>query len=222
MPDPSSTLAPVVSSDADAEPRRRFSDVLTELAGRPTAAISLGDVLAAFGDRAFGALMLVFAAPNMLPLPPGVSVVLGAPLLFVTAQLMLGRPALWMPAFICRQSISRDVFIVLTTKLSPILLRAERGLRPRLSLLLHPVNERIAGAACLLLAVILLLPIPFGNIPPAWALAAFALGILERDGLATLVGWLGTIGSVLILAAVSSALLAGIRAFLDQPWVLIG
>ena len=110
----------------------------------------------------------------------------------------------------------------MTTKLNPVLQRAERGLRPRLSLLLHPANERIVGAACLLLAIILLLPIPFGNIPPAWAIAAFALGILERDGLATLVGWFGTIGSVLILAAVSSAIIAGVRAFLDQPWVLIG
>ncbi|MBB3019461.1 hypothetical protein FHR70_002526 [Microvirga lupini] len=221
MPDPSSTLAPVASPDADAEPRR-FSGILNELASRPAAAISLGDVLDAFGDRAFGALMLLFAAPNMLPLPPGLSVVLGAPLLFVTAQLMLGRPALWMPRFIRRQSMPRDLFLRLTTKLGPVLRWTERILRPRLALLVHPTNERIVGAACLLLAVILLLPIPLGNIPPAWAIAAFALGILERDGLATLVGWFGTIGSVLILAAVSSALVAGIRAFIDQPWVPIG
>jgi hypothetical protein len=222
MPDPSSTLAPAVSSDTDAEPRQRFSEVLNDLARRPTPAISLGNVLDAFGDRAFGALMLVFAAPNMLPLPPGMSAVLGAPLLFVTAQLMLGRPTLWMPGFICRQTIPRDFFALLTTKLSPILRRAERILRPRFTLLLHPVPERIVGAACLFLAIILFLPIPFGNIPPAWAIAAFALGILERDGLATVVGWLATIGSILILVAVSSAIVAGVRAFLDQLWVLIG
>jgi hypothetical protein len=221
MPDPSSSLATVAPPDADDEPRQRFYEVLSDLASWPTPAISLGDVLDAFGNRAFGALMLLFAAPNMLPLPPGLSAVLGAPLLFVTAQLMLGRPTLWMPRFICRQSIRRDFFALLTTKLSPVLQRAERILRPRLPLLLHPVNERIVGAACLLLAIILFLPIPFGNIPPAWAIAAFALGILERDGLATLVGWFGTIGSILILAAVSSAIVAGIDAFLTHLWVLI-
>ena len=127
-----------------------------------------------------------------------------------------------MPRFICRQSIPRDFFALLTAKLSLILQRAERFLRPRLTLLLHPVPERLAGAACLLLAIILFLPIPFGNIPPAWAIAAFALGILERDGVATLVGWLATVGSILILAAVSSAIIAGVRAFLEQLWVLIG
>jgi hypothetical protein len=222
MPDPSSTLAPAVPSDTDAEPRQRFSEVLSGLAGRTNPAISIGDVLDAFGDRAFGALMLLFAAPNVLPLPPGMSAVLGAPLLFVTAQLMLGRPTLWMPRFICERSISRDFFALLTTKLSPILHRAERFLRPRVDLLLRPLPERIVGAACLLLAVILFLPIPFGNIPPAFAIAAFALGILERDGLATLVGWLAAIGSLLILAAISSAIIAGINAFLDQLWVILG
>jgi hypothetical protein len=197
MPDPSSALA-TVSLDTNAEHRRRFSEILSDLASRPVAAISLGDVLDAFGDRAFGALML----------------------LFVTAQLMVCRPTLWMPRFIRRQSIRRDFFALLTIKLSPVLQRSERILRPRLSLLLHPVKERLVGAACLLLAIILLLPIPFGNIPPAWAIAAFALGILERDGLATLVGWFGTIGSLLILAAVSSAIVVGIDAFLTHPWVL--
>ncbi|ANY77369.1 exopolysaccharide biosynthesis protein [Microvirga ossetica] len=222
MPDPSSSLATVALADGDAEPRQRFSEVLRGLAARPVPVISIGDVLNAFGDRAFGALMLLFAAPNMLPLPPGMSALLGAPLLFITAQLMLGRATLWMPRVIRERSISRDFFALLTAKLSPILHRAERFLQPRISMLLHPVPERIVGAACLLLAIILFLPIPFGNIPPAFAIAAFALGILERDGFATIIGWLATIGSVLILAAISSAIIAGIRAFLEQLWVLIG
>ena len=50
----------------------------------------------------------------------------------------------------------------------------------------------------------------------------FALGILERDGLATRVGWFAAIRSVLLLAAISSAIVAGINAFLDQLWVILG
>lgn len=222
MPDPSSSFSTVVPPDDDVESRQRFSEVLSDLSSRPSAAISIGDVLEAFGDRAFGALMLLFAAPNVLPLPPGMSAVLGAPLLFVTAQLMLGRPTLWMPRFIRERSISRDFFTLLTTKLSPILHRTERFLRPRLGALLHPLPERIVGAVCLMLAIILFLPIPFGNMPPAFAISVFALGILERDGLATLIGWLAAIGSLLILAVISSAIFAGINAFLDQLWVILG
>jgi hypothetical protein len=168
MPDPSSSLTIVAPVDGDAEPRQRFSDVLGELAGRPVPAISISDVLNAFGDRAFGVLMLVFAAPNKRPLPPSMSAILGAPLLFITAQLMLGRFTLWMPRFICQQSISRDFFALLTAKLSPVLRWAEHFLEPRMAVLLHPIPERIVGAACLLLAVIRFLSIPFGNIPPAF------------------------------------------------------
>jgi hypothetical protein len=39
---------------------------------------------------------------------------------------------------------------------------------------------------------------------------------------ATIIGWLATVGSILILAAISSAIIAGIRAFLNQLWVLFG
>ena len=218
MPDPSSALAPALSLDADAEPRRRFSEILGDLASRPAATVSLGEVLDAFGDRAFGALMLLFAAPNMLPLPPGVSVVLGAPLLFVTAQLMLGRPTLWMPRFIRRRSIRRDFFAMLTTKLSPVLQRAERILRPRLSLLLHPVKERIVGAACLLLAVILLLPIPFGNMLPALAISILALGLLERDGVWIIAGLLASVLSAGLVWGVAYALVMSVLYVIAQAF----
>ncbi|MEZ0172283.1 exopolysaccharide biosynthesis protein [Microvirga sp. TS319] len=222
MSDPSSRLSAAVSPKGGGEHRQRFSEVLSTLAGSPGPVVSIGDVLNAFGDRAFGALMLLFAAPNVLPLPPGMSAVLGAPLLFVTAQLMLGRPTLWMPRFICERSISRDVFVLLTGKLGPFLNRSERLLRPRVGIMLGPILERIVGGICLLLAIILFLPIPFGNMPPAFAITAFALGILERDGLATLVGWLAAVGSLLILAAISSAIVAGVKAFLDHLWGILG
>ena len=65
------------------------------------------------------------------------------------------------------------------------------------------LNERLIGAACLLLAVILVLPIPLGNLPPAVAICAFALGLLQRDGVAVLVGWAATLGSLVIVLLVS-------------------
>ena len=222
MPDVIQSLSTARSaSPRDAKVRQRFSDVLHDLASRPDATISIGDVLDAFGDRAFGALMLLFAAPNVLPLPPGTSALLGAPLLFVTAQLMIGRSTLWMPSLILKRSISREFFATLVAKFGPALERTERVLRPRLTALLNPVPERIAGAACLLLALILFLPIPFGNIPPGFAISAFALGIVERDGLATVVGWVTTLGSLLILAAISSAIVAGVNAFFEHLWLIL-
>ena len=63
---------------------RRLSEMLVSVANDPDRIeISVADIRDAMGDRAFGALMFVLAAPNALPVnAPGVSVVLGIPLLF--------------------------------------------------------------------------------------------------------------------------------------------
>ncbi|HET9274022.1 MAG TPA: exopolysaccharide biosynthesis protein, partial [Methyloceanibacter sp.] len=82
------------SLGAKARPRGgRLSDILSALAADQTRErISIADLFEVMRDRAFGALMLIFAAPNVLPLPPGASSVLGAPLIFIAAQLALARP----------------------------------------------------------------------------------------------------------------------------------
>ena len=195
--------------------RRRFSEVLRDLAAADRERIAIADILAAFGDRAFGALMLVFAAPNALPTPPGTSSVLGAPLLFITFQLMIGRSVLWLPRLITNRSVARADFARLVDRMAPWLEKAERLLRPRLTILIGPVADRFIGAACLLLAVILFLPIPLGNIVPALAIAAFAIGLIERDGVAVSVGWAATAAAAGILVAISAALWAALRAFLQ-------
>jgi hypothetical protein len=207
---------PDAPAPAGPKRRRRFSEVLQDLAAEGGERIAIADILTAFGDRAFGALMLVFAAPNILPTPPGTSSVLGAPLLFITFQLMLGRPVLWLPRLITQRSVARADFARLVDRMVPWLVKAERLLRPRLSLLIGPVPDRFIGAACLLLAVILFLPIPLGNIVPALAISAFAIGLVERDGIAVSVGWAISAGALAILVAVSAALWAALRAFLES------
>lgn len=56
-----------------------------------TERISVADLLAAMQDRALAALMFIFAVPNVVPVPPGTSAILGAPFIFLAAQLTLGR-----------------------------------------------------------------------------------------------------------------------------------
>ena len=68
--------------------------MLTELATDLTRErVSIADLLIALQDRALAALLLIFALPNVIPVPPGTSALLGAPLLFLAAQLAFGtRP----------------------------------------------------------------------------------------------------------------------------------
>jgi hypothetical protein len=163
--------------------------------------ISIGDLLAALGDRALAALLFVFAVPNVLPVPPGTSTILGAPLVFLAAQLAFGRQP-WLPAFIADRTMTRADFAGLVRRISPWLARAERLLRPRAIALAQPPMEYLVGLVCLLLAVVLVLPVPLGNMLPALAISLLALGILAHDGLWILAG--------LLAAAVSAAVVSGV------------
>ncbi|WGU41250.1 exopolysaccharide biosynthesis protein [Phenylobacterium sp. NIBR 498073] len=52
-----------------------------------------------------------------------------------------------------------------------------------------PYVSAIRRVACTLIALVLVLPIPFANLAPAAALGGFALGLSRRDGLVVLSGY---------------------------------
>jgi len=167
--------------------------------------VSIGDLLTALGDRAICALMFIFAVPNVLPVPPGVSAILGTPLIFLSGQLMLGlRP--WLPALVTRRSFSREDFATLVRRVVPWLTRAEKLLRPRAAVLARPPMENLVGLICLLLACVLVLPIPLGNTLPALAISVLALGVLERDGLWILGGFVASLVAATVVSGVVFAL----------------
>ncbi|MBD3893518.1 exopolysaccharide biosynthesis protein [Hydrogenophaga sp.] len=187
-------------------PGRHLSVLLFELAHDSSRErISVADLLDALSDRALAAMMFIFAAINVLPLPPGASSVLGAPLVFLAPQLMLGlRP--WLPARLARRSIARADFVTLVRRLVPWVMRAEKLLRPRLGVLVRPPFERLVGLLCLLLALLVVLPIPLGNALPSLAISFFALGILERDGYCILAGLFTSVVAAVVVSGVLFAL----------------
>jgi hypothetical protein len=188
-------------------PAPRLSDMLQALADDPARErIAVSDMLETMRSRAFGALMLIFAFPNILPTPPGTAGVLGLPLIFLSAQMMLGlRP--WLPGVIARRSIARATFQSLVTRIKPWLLRAERLLKARLQPLAWPVSQRVLGGLCLIVSIALALPVPFANMAPAVALCIIGLGVLERDGVWILLGIAAAFGSLLYVAGLAYALI---------------
>ncbi|MHA7967975.1 exopolysaccharide biosynthesis protein [Rhizobium sp. CAU 1783] len=187
----------------------RLSEILTSIAGDESLdRVSVADIFRAMGDRAFGALILIFALPNIVPTPPGTSALTGAPLVFLSAQLMLGQSP-WLPKVIANRSMTRTDFASIVSRISPWLARGERMLRPRLSFLVYPPAEYLTGLLCLILSIILILPIPLGNILPAIAICLFSFGILERDGFCVLLGTVMFALSVTVVAGVLVALIKG-------------
>ncbi|WP_246849252.1 exopolysaccharide biosynthesis protein [Rubellimicrobium arenae] len=164
-------------------PRKKLAQILEELAADTSRTrISLADLVQAMHGRAFGALLLVFAFPNAIPAIPGTSSILGLPLLFLSAQMMLGKQV-WLPKVISLRSMSRDDFANLVERVNPWLEWADGFTAPRLSFLGDPMIQRVIGAFCLILSIVLVMPVPLGNMLPGIALCLIALGVLERDGL---------------------------------------
>jgi hypothetical protein len=177
--------------------------------------ISIGDLLHGMRDRAAAALILIFALPNALPTPPGTSTVLGIPLLFLCAQLAIGWPV-WLPQFITRRSMRRADFSSLLDKAEPWLARAERFLKPRLSFLTGWVAERGLGVLWLTLAIVLVLPIPLGNMPPAASLCIMALGLLVADGIFIIIGIVAAAASLVLASGVVYGGVVAAIAFLER------
>jgi hypothetical protein len=189
------------AAEAGARPHGgRLSDILRAVAADQTRErVSIADLFEVMSHRAFGALMLIFAAPNVLPTPPGFSTLLAAPLIFLATQLALSRPAPWLPKLMASRSMSRADVAATVGRASPWLERAEKLLKPRLSFLTRPPFEQAIAVVCLLLALILFLPIPLGNMLPALAICLFSLAILERDGIAAIVGTVVAVASIAIV-----------------------
>jgi len=188
------------------EAKKRVSQILDTVADDDRRErVSITDVMNAMEARAVAALILFFSLPNALPAIPGTSAILGLPLLYLCAQMMLGKLP-WLPAIIADRSMTREDFRNLVRRVSPVLARAERLLVPRLLFITGIRGEQVIGAFCLLLALVLALPIPLGNMLPAIAISMLALGVLERDGLWVIGGFVVGLLSLMIVWGVVWAL----------------
>lgn len=168
------------------------SAILRDLDSATTGPVPLGTMLGAMGSRAHGVALLLLALPDTLPLPiPSTSTVLGIPLVLIAGHLVVYGEGFGLPTRAQQFKISRVLIHGMARYAAPALQFLERFSRPRLMGLLR--SGRFLGLACLYLALLLLLPIPLMNAPPALCLAAIALGMIQRDGLFVAVGIAGTI-----------------------------
>lgn len=155
---------------------------MRELAQIDKPSITVAEIEGAFADRNFAALITVFGAINCLPLPPGSSFFLGIPLIILSAQMVWGAKVPWLPKFVRERRISKETFQSAERRIAPWLARFEKLVRPRWWPFDRVTGERTTGAVVLFLAILLTLPMPLGNWPPAFAMTAFGIALSERDG----------------------------------------
>lgn len=189
---------------------RPFSQVLEDIGAKGDSKLYLGELVNAFGERGFGALMLFFGLMNIaIGIIPGTTTILGAPLLLMGLQLIARQDQLWLPKWALRRWIERAAYRSGVEKVLPRVKRVERLSRPRLSVMTSPVAEMLIGLATVVLAFILILPIWGGNLVPALIISTFGFGLMQRDGLAILLAW----------CAVGLLCIAGLVIWLAWTWV---
>jgi hypothetical protein len=191
------------------ETQKSLSDILKDLADHEEPQISVAQLVDRFGGRALGGLLLIFGLACTLPLPPGGTTIFGLPLLLLAPQLVFGARHPWLPAKVRRGAIATDDLRKGLPRVLPWLQRVEAVSRPRFSFLFMGVGERLIGLICFLLAVVLILPIPLGNILPAAAVSLLSLALIQRDGLLALFGYALTAVSVSVLVLAGSLLTRG-------------
>jgi hypothetical protein len=189
---------------------RPFSQVLEDIGAKRDPNLYLGELVNAFGERGFGALMLFFGLMNVaIGIIPGTTTILGAPLLLMGLQLIIRRDQLWLPRWALKRSIERETYRNGLATVLPRLRKMERWSRPRLKIMTSDLSEVLIGIATFLLAFILILPIWGGNLIPAVIISTFGFGLMQRDGLAVLIGWI----------AFGLICLAGLVIWLTWQWV---
>src|SRR3546814_10561860 len=104
---------------AAAAPPRALSEVIADLAAMPDDMVSLGAIASSLSDRSYGALLILFSGPNLLPLPPGASTLFGIPLIVIAAPLLIGFPQVWLPRQLRERTIDRDTLQRVCTRLGP-------------------------------------------------------------------------------------------------------
>ncbi|MFI4882632.1 MAG: exopolysaccharide biosynthesis protein [Phycisphaerales bacterium JB064] len=158
--------------------------------------LSVGDILDAFGTRAFGPLMALPGLVMVTPLGgiPGMPVIVAAFIVLIAAQHLFGRDHPWLPKKLTNRSVSKDKWDKTRSKVRPWAKRVDWLLRPRLQVLAGRVMERVISIVIIVLAISM---IPIGFIPfavaaPGAAILLFGLALSARDGVVVILGLLAT------------------------------
>lgn len=204
--------------NSDASLGEQLTTIIEQL---PPDTLSLQELLDVFGDEGLLLVTVLLTLVFLIPVSiPGVSTVFGAAILLVGISRLFGRP-LWLPARLRTRALPAD-------KLRPGLTgglvwvrRLEKISRPhRLRTLADGALVRLLNDLAFILAAVLLMApfgfVPFSNTLPALALLLYAIGFIQRDGVAVLLGHLANIGTIVYFGVLISGGGLAVRELLQR------
>ncbi|GGK23837.1 exopolysaccharide biosynthesis protein [Salinarimonas ramus] len=200
---------------------QRTSEILERLVENETApTLTLGEIVARLRARSFGVLLILFAAPMLIPTPPGFSTVAALLIVLVALQFVALRRALWLPRRLARRPVQTAFLKRVVGWTTPKLRRIERWSEPRAVSFTRLRARRPLGLLILVLAAIMALPIPvIGNTPPAIAIVLMGFGMIERDGAFVGAGVAVGLLAIGLIAGLGLGLTAAVEAWVPASWL---
>lgn len=200
-------IAPLDSTTAEGGvASRRLARLRAHVA--EAGSVTLDELMSAMGRSSIAFAILILSLPALTPIPGPFGLVFGSCLAIISLQIIAGFRRIWLPQFLGRRQVSGGTIELMVRYTAPLVARVETLLRKnRLRRFAGPRAQAFLGQPVLLLAIAVALPIPFGNMLPVAALVMIALGLMERDGLVTILGLgmgviaLGATGGLVYAAA---------------------
>jgi hypothetical protein len=196
--------------------RENLSTVLAGLLAREQAGagLTLGQVFERMGDRGFGLLLIILSLPSALPVPaPGYSTPFGVVIAALALQMLAGRSVPWLPVRAAGTKLHGKFIDGMLGFFAKFFAKVEFLIRPRWRWVGSRAGRAFLGALVLIMAGLMILPIPLTNTFPAFVIFLTGIGLTEEDGLfCLLAGFLG----------VCAVALYGVIVFLTVRFGLAG
>jgi hypothetical protein len=197
-------------SKSSARSRTRTSTILKRILEENSGkTVSVEEIVNSLGTKSFGASLMAFSIPEVLPIPvPGLSAAVAIPTGIISTQMIRGKGEIHLPDLLLKRSVPRSALAGAIHGVLPLLERAESKAKVRWRWTTTKTAQRFLGFFILLLAAIIALPIPFTNMPCAIAIFIIALGMAEQDGALIALGLLIGLVTLLLIGAGAIGLLS--------------
>jgi hypothetical protein len=197
------------------DPSKTLSETLTDTARSIKGdSISLRQLLELIGEQGMLMFCMILMVPFLLPVSiPGISTVFSVVVIFIGIGVTLNRVP-WLPQRLMNRSFATENLVPALEKGARTMTRLDRFIRPRLLVMTHGATiNRLNGLLLIFGGVLLIFPfglIPFSNTLPALAVVFLCAGMLQRDGIFILLGYVMLAVTVIYFGALLvGAVLAG-------------
>lgn len=165
--------------------------------------VPFGHILDVHGNQALGAILVIVSIPALLPstgIPIGTVMSLG--MFAIAIAMFFGRQEVRLPQKLMDMKLAPTTAQKFLNGLAKLYGRIERISKPRMNFMVSQTAQRWLSLKVFLLAVIIFMPIPFGNTLPAAALLTLGIGLMFRDGAIVITSFVVTAVALVTTAAI--------------------